>query len=346
MVRWDQFALLSKGGHPWLLLPKHSVPARQALTLIPAQTRKARWAKRLLYFALGLGWCPRATAIQLARSSAHPWEQFLQRLTKRADLPVFASIAGNPNAAGQRLVFVVFDSHDQPYSVVKVGLGPQAAALIDREASFLRKLPPQINEVPRLLETFESETAHAFATEFCPGTTLNATSMLAPEPVLSRWINSSDAIPALTLPTLASLANHHSTALPTRWKSKLAEAKLRPVIMHGDFAPWNIRVEPDCHKWKVLDWERGELQGLPTWDWLHFVIQTEILVNKQPTATIIARINTLFRSAEFQQYLRATACVGLETDLLIGYLAHAVHVIRPSEGLAATTDLLNAYWQK
>ena len=39
-----------------------------------------------------------------------------------------------------------------------------------------------------------------------------------------------------------------------------------------------ITVRPQDGSWVVLDWERGEPEGLPGWDWFHYVVQTGVLV--------------------------------------------------------------------
>jgi hypothetical protein len=50
----------------------------------------------------------------------------------------------------------------------------------------------------------------------------------------------------------------------------------------------------------------------------------------------------LFSSRPFAEYAVRAGIKGLEWDLLIAYLLHLVEVIRPSEGLAANRELLEA----
>lgn len=50
----------------------------------------------------------------------------------------------------------------------------------------------------------------------------------------------------------------------------------------------------------VLDWERGELAGIPAWDWFHFVLQPAILVAREDTAALVRRLEGLLASADFQ----------------------------------------------
>ena len=70
---------------------------------------------------------------------------------------------------------------------------------------------------------------------------------------------------------------------------ELGRRSVHPAIHHGDFAPWNIKVSP-AGAWTVLDWERGELTGIPGWDWFHYVIQSAILVGHLPTSALVQRV--------------------------------------------------------
>jgi hypothetical protein len=51
----------------------------------------------------------------------------------------------------------------------------------------------------------------------------------------------------------------------------LSETSVPSTIMHGDFAPWNLRKHNGALR--AFDWEYGELDGLPLLDELHFHLQ-------------------------------------------------------------------------
>jgi hypothetical protein len=129
---------------------------------------------------------------------------------------------------------------------------------------------------------------------------------------------------------------------------QLRERKLHPAIHHGDFVPWNIKVSA-AGAWTVLDWERGELAGLPGWDWFHYLVQSGILVGHLSVPMLIRRVESLLNSEGFKQYATRAAILGYERELVLAYLLHVVEVIKPSEGLAATAELLKALstrWRK
>jgi hypothetical protein len=128
----------------------------------------------------------------------------------------------------------------------------------------------------------------------------------------------------------------------------LHDRKIHPAMHHGDFTPWNIKVSP-AGVWTVLDWERGELTGIPGWDWFHYVIQNGILVGRLPSAALVQRVESLLSSDAFRQYATRGGIWGCERELVLAYLLHVVEVIKPSEGLVPTRELLKALaarWEK
>jgi hypothetical protein len=121
----------------------------------------------------------------------------------------------------------------------------------------------------------------------------------------------------------------------------------RAALHHGDLAPWNIKVS-SAGAWTVLDWERGELTGVPGWDWFHYVIQSAILVGHLPTSALVQRVEGLLGSEAFRRYAERASFLGSQRELALAYLLHVAEVIKPSEGLAATRELLQAlagHWQ-
>jgi hypothetical protein len=123
--------------------------------------------------------------------------------------------------------------------------------------------------------------------------------------------------------------------------SRLCERTFHPALTHGDLAPWNIKVS-SRGDWTVLDWERANRNGIPGWDWFHYVLQTAILVERQPVSGLIQELETLLTSEPLRAYAQRAGIAGFEKELALAYLLHSIHVIRPSEGLAKSQELLNA----
>lgn len=82
------------------------------------------------------------------------------------------------------------------------------------------------------------------------------------------------------------------------------------------------------------------MNGLPAWDWFHYVIQKGILVQHQTAESLATTVESLLAREEFTTYARASGIIGDERALLLLYLLHHSEVVRPSEGLQATLELL------
>jgi hypothetical protein len=131
-----------------------------------------------------------------------------------------------------------------------------------------------------------------------------------------------------------------------RLSRKLGDFSFHPAIFHGDFAPWNIKVPLRGKVWNVLDWERGDLTGVPGWDWFHYVIQPGILVHKQAPERLLQKIEELFAKTSFQNYADLGGIKGFERPLVIAYLFYLTKLIRPSEGLETNQSLLTLLSQR
>src|SRR5205823_2850726 len=143
------------------------------------QTFPARMARRVLRAALTTGLLFGTEKVSISISDDNLFVRFLSEVANGstqtrarsetgAPLPAFGILAGNPNAVGQRFVFLLFDTNGKPAMVVKVGITDEAKGLIRREKDFLQQAP-NVRGIPRLRDAFESPQAEAFALDFVKG---------------------------------------------------------------------------------------------------------------------------------------------------------------------------------
>ncbi len=334
--------LLKKRGQPLLLLPSQPQLAARALELYPAQTPRSRLAR----MAAG---CLLRTRLPIGTESVRvhlpPDDAFVRWLAALIPLPSkqtpqFAVLAGNPNSPGQRLIILLFGPTGQPSAVVKTGLTESARKLIGQEQQFLEIVPRPLPGIPPLRGTFSNTRLQALALDFLPGRSPLAQDEHKLPQVLSQWLHPQQQVAVAETRIWRELAstcvNHpifktHAPALQSRSCSA--------AVYHGDFAPWNVRVSPPGD-WLVLDWERGEVNGVPAWDWFHYVVQKSILVQHHRAESVAASLAALLTSDEFQTYTQASGIAGHERALLLLYLLHHSEVVRPSEGLQVTHDLI------
>jgi hypothetical protein len=335
--------LLTKQGRPLLLLPEQPRLAAHSLALYPAQTargRLARFAARWILTArLPLG----IQSVALNFSPDHPFVRWLVSLTPApGGLTPFAVLAGNANSPGQRLILLLFNPAGQPALVVKAGVTEAARKLIALEQQFFASLPTDSTplKIPQLRGVFTSAPLAALAMDFLPGRSPLARDEAELPRLLGRWLQP-QAQTTFAATRVGRELEAACAAHPV-FQSQRAAVGAAPhatALYHGDFTPWNVRVSPSGD-WRVLDWERGEVNGLPAWDWFHYVVQKAVLVQHQSATALAATLEQLLASGEFQTYLRASRLLGRERALLLLYLVHQIEVVRPSEGRAQTEDLL------
>jgi hypothetical protein len=307
--------IVHKHGTPLLLLPQDRALARRALQLYPAQTAKARLARQALRWLPPIG----LPVVRVRLVAGSPVAALLPAGN-------FAIYLGNPHTEGRRFLFL------SDGLVVKAGAGAQARALVVAEADFLQAAP-RLRGVPALLARHEGMEAAALATAYVEGHSPRKRER--PDTLLTAWIDTKARVRLGALPAWQQLAA--SVALPAR-VAALGEREIFAPLFHGDFAPWNVKVAGT--EWHVLDWERGARHGPPGWDWLHFVLQPRVLVERCPTAALACSLKALAGDAAFHRYLTACGLEHCAEEVITSYLLHCVRVWQPSEGLAVLRELL------
>ena len=344
-----ELRVIKKSGRSFLFVPKSPRLAAQALSLYPAQTGLAKLAKSVLRSAFRIRLPLGLEKISVALSSNDRFPRFLAGLVdgQSRPLPPFAILVGNSRAAGCRFLILLFDRKCQPAFVVKAGLGDSARQLIRHETSFLNSAPPGTPGLPLLRASLDTGQISAFALDFVAGDSPKTEAWEAPGDLLSAWVNREKRIQLRDAPAWQAIEQLCSNdSLFAQLSRKLADFSFHPVIFHGDFAPWNIKVPPHGKVWNVLDWERGDLVGIPGWDWFHYVIQSGILVHKQTPGQLLQKIEKLFAGSAFHDYADLSGIKGFERPLVIAYLFHLTKIIGPSEGIQTNQSLLTLLCQR
>lgn len=338
-IRWRT---IRKGGQPLLYLPERASSAAAAMGLYPAQTLLARSARYILRQSLRFGigfWFPTATqAIDPLSGLA----RFITEVTRIGRFPEIAVFAGNPRALGRRFILMPFDAAGQPGCIIKAGQSAKAIELIEREYAFLADAPSSTGAIPTLKGHFRDAGIAAFAMEYIEGASPRIDDMSVPSGVLSKWVHPERLTTLGATPAWRELENTESHHPLIRQLAKLRDHSVARTLWHGDFAPWNIKVNRRSGRTVVIDWERGQLTAPPGWDWFHYEIQTSILVRRLKTPALIRRIDALLASIYFRTYAANARITGLERTLLLAYLLHQEEVHKPTEGAPTIAQLLEA----
>ena len=326
--------VLSKNGHPLLYLPAHEGAARETLRLYPAQSWKARLLKAGVDAALRMG-------LPLPLEQADPPAFDLQHVNWSGGIPnvhseiVIANtgvFAGNPHVEGRRYLFLLCDRQGKGLCLAKVGFDAKAIRLIEAENEFLKGNAARLG-LPPVLGEYERGDAGGFLIPFYRGShPSNERVGSKMSELLGSWMVEGGALTLGEIPAWRRIRD----LLP---EMNLDGEKVRRVIGHGDFVPWNVLVDADG-RWEVIDWERGESSWVPGWDWFHFVIQPLILVKRVPGRQVIDTVAALFRSEAFLSYARQTGIEKIAWELFKAYLLYFKEIIRPTEGRETLRQLI------
>jgi hypothetical protein len=330
-----KFRMLRRKGADFILLPLDNGMAVKALTLYAPQNLTARIAVSMLRLFLRLGLPVPLVPVELQVKSSSPLIEFFTDALNLTGLGAtdFAIIAGNPKDAARRYVFLLFDTLHRPALVVKVGLGVEGAATVANEFRFLSGCASDDGVIPEPMGVREGEELAAFALKYQPGWAPPIYEAERLRSCLGKWVHTDCRQPVCELPIWKRLVDTCAAMDGfTELASVVGAAQVSPVIYHGDFAPWNIKVRPDDGSWVVLDWERGEQQGIPGWDWFHYVVQTGVLVEKLDEKNLRARLLHIMESSEFVAYAAQTGIAPIKRELLMLYLLHSMHVLDQAIG--------------
>ena len=334
--------LMRKHGEPLLLLPTQSPAADIALSLYPAQSWKAKIARGGLALMQKAGAMPGTSPVEIHLSPDSPFAQFLCPPGLRVEELSFAMLLGNPHTAGRRFVLLVFDRAGKPVRVVKAGIGSERALeLIRNEVNFLKIVPAPVLHAPALQDTFAADGIAALALDYAAGSTPDLDDVSSVPDILESWLSRERPVRFADLPVARRLAAVARTDTATqRALEKLNQITVHSAIHHGDFAPWNIRINPATQQWVVLDWERGEPAGPPAWDWFHFVLQPEVLVRRASPQTILTRFEKFRQRPAFTRYVAQAGIQSSVDVLLLGYAIHCRDLTRQTEGMPTIEGLV------
>lgn len=214
-----------------------------------------------------------------------------QMKTQLETVPVI--YVGTPGNQQKAVVTLVDDSSLTSLSVMKVALAEGAVDSLSREAEMLARLVDAgVTGVPVLIDMDASR--HRTWQTVLVGTPTNRqltwhhvdwllqlprsrkTTTLDNQAQNLR--NLLDGSGALFQPEQMKLLEHAIDRVSGQYEIPI-------VLVHGDFAPWNIK-QDNNHRLLVMDWEDARFDGLPLWDLSHYHLMQAHLFNE--TGPIIA----------------------------------------------------------
>jgi hypothetical protein len=356
MVEFEWW-LIRRKGRPFLLLPTTSAESHVALELYSAQRRRAKIMRALLPLLLKT---PAAFLLRRVRIQVDTASELIQFMARQSGVPVErlrapAIKVGGIAAHKVRFVMMLCDAANRPVKVAKVGLNPRGWVGLhpdgwdatEQEAGQLELLPSNLVGCIQMTGRISTPALTAFATTYFSGDSPSDDEGM--EHLFHAWLNPQAPVPVESFHSWRELETAFSRSDPLMWQvlnRAVAGKKVHSTIQHGDFAPWNIRATSQQNL-QVFDWERGQMQGMPGWDWFHFLVQTAILARRYNEKRVAAEVEYLFQSPRFQIYAAAARIKDITKPLFLAYLLHQKLVVKPVEGRETTERLyqmLSARW--
>ncbi|HET6889529.1 MAG TPA: hypothetical protein VFH31_00385 [Pyrinomonadaceae bacterium] len=252
---------------------------------------------------------------------------------------VMAAARGTPGPS-QKITLKVMDREGRSLAYVKVAESEIACRALRREWRMLSHLAHRgaCESIPRPLGIHEADGYLALAQS--PGPAHPSELRLSPDHwqfleglIEKKTTNLRDYVAARDLhKRLQAAAPLFSVPQASTLQASL-EKSVKQVggtmcvcVVHGDFAPWNIRRfrQSDTHLF-VHDWEQGSVSGLPLFDIFHFCMQVEILVKRSNISRVLSRIRAVAAEPACRRYMaRADVSAGMIGGLLRLYLLERV----------------------
>lgn len=266
--------------------------------------------------------------VWIAQRDASPLELTLQTLVPAATRLAFST--GTPGPARKpTAALLAADGHVVGYA--KLSCSDLTSRLVRHEADVLRALatlPGQEPLAPRLLFAGEVEGMHVTVQTVLAGRPPSRTlspahrQLLASLSVGPTRLASQSGIVRSLRGRIASLTSPRSDLLAALdgALTVLDGLALPTTIVHGDFAPWNLRVSDGAVA--AFDWEYAELDGLPLLDEIQHHLQVGFFLDDWPVDRAHDRMMALASSAPLG--LRPEQVRALQTLSLLALLARAL----------------------
>jgi hypothetical protein len=239
-----------------------------------------------------------------------------------ADAPLI--LAGNPQATRKLLVFL--ESRERGRVVIKAPLSAVAHASIGNEAEVLKRLNGGYG-APLFL-SYQKDTGMAMQAYLA-----GRLGSRRCKPIYLRLlIELARTGETISLRGRGQTLREQMRAQPRygEWPAPIEaalrlleeDATLPAALVHGDFAPWNIREMPDgsC---TLIDWEAAAWRGLPLHDLCHFFyMQTKLFSPRQLFYDRLAREGS-WRAYLSELAIPSSLLPGLSAAFLLETLARS-----------------------
>jgi hypothetical protein len=279
-VEWK--VLFASRPRPLLVPAQCRAESGAAIEFFVANRLLRRWGHLMLLLD---GFMPRSRILPSARSEHFPVEQLFSKDASCENR--FSVHCGSPGPLRKLTIFCPAQSPDGTAEVCKVASQESADDSITKEAHWLRtlgKLPAISRLLPRLIRDGTLPCGRRFLTMSVLPVGVRSRRFGEPQfrflnilagrkSAVTRW-SSSEPFRRLSgrVSAVAELLEPRYRALFSGILDEIDKgigtSEIPVCLVHGDFAPWNLRVAGE--DLFAFDWEYTEAGGNPLQDYLHF----------------------------------------------------------------------------
>lgn len=286
-----------------LASPAVSSAAFDLYTPARASARLKRLAARIATHARLPVWY--RDQICIAQRQPPPLEAAMSALFPGRSIHVALSSGAPGDARNRKTSAAVIDSSGHIAAFLKLAQSELCRSLLRNEAAVLRKLPAMLGEdnaiAPRLLFAGEVDGTMTAAQTPLSGRTISRWG--EPHVAFLKSLQTARTCPASESPLVQELGERVASLGPLRPELSAALSDVMPeltrcsvplTIIHGDFAPWNLRQRRG--RLAAFDWEYGHLGGIPGIDRTHYLLQTGFLLENWDVDTTLHRLRAMERA--------------------------------------------------
>ena len=312
---------VTRRGRLLLCLPKDTGAAVKTLSLYPPQTRIAKGFVRCIKVLILLRIHRLLPKINLEIRDGGPLSKLMHQEGK------IGVLLGNPKGSTRCALVLRYDESE--LVVDKIAVDKLACVSVKSEAEIIKSLPKGLKGLPDLCGNREGNNWAFYTTHYVDGRSIKNNQDHEVIDILMEWQKNADTKSMgeckLWQTTTGLLHAGEKQNLLERLTG-IDDLQVKQGILHGDFAPWNIKRSTDGQI-VVLDWEHGSLSGPAGWDWLHFMIQSSSLVEILSAQDILEKCRVWACQPEGQRLL-LDAGWGKEVEWWIGsYLLYSQWVM-------------------
>lgn len=276
-----------------------------------------KWKVLSTVYSVGqFGMLPGVRALGISGSSKNKWQNIGWEKETR---PVPIIYFGTP-CKTMKLVTLLLDSEtSKPNMVAKIPLSESSMKIIEHEYRILCDLQKKkVNLTPRPL--FFDKKSGIAAQKAISGYPTGRKYTLLHHKLLGSLKLSNNTISLYEkslqlrkdLTSIPTLRSSLKLLLHELLENCTCSTKISPVYVHGDFTPWNIK-KVKGQSLMALDWEMGDPNGLPLYDFFYFfLIQSYLFGGSFNSARIIKLLPDYQKNYPLAQILKFTAAsIGL-----------------------------------